>query len=93
MTELQAAAGRLKETDTGDPKELRRVFGDTSRPVVALLSAETSLRTGRFVLECPMAQGYKKWIQNSSQISNAYMGKAMPECGSPSEWTPDGGAR
>jgi len=93
VTDVQAAAKRLKEMDKGDARAVRLVFGDTSRPVVTLLASEPSLRTGHFVFECPMAQGYKKWVQTSSDISNPYMGKAMPKCGSAAEWTQEAGGR
>ena len=72
----------------GEPDEVRRIFGDLSRSVVAILAANESLQTNRHVFECPMAQGYQKWVQLSENIENPYMGSRMLQCGSPSSWTP-----
>ncbi len=56
------------------------------RAVVALLTADPELARGKHLFECPMATGYKKWVQTSEEISNPYMGKAMPACGAAAEW-------
>lgn len=83
---LATAAKRLKETAPADGAVVRQTFGDASRSVVSLLSAEPSLRGGRYVFECPMAKGYKKWVQPSATASNPYMGGQMPTCGEQGEW-------
>jgi len=54
--------------------------------MVALMVAEPSLSRGRHVFECPMANGYRKWIQPGANISNPYMGTRMPTCGSATDW-------
>lgn len=84
------SARTLEEMPKEDPNAVRRTFGDVSRSVVALLAAEPVLQQGRHVFECPMAQGYKKWVQPTAEISNPYMGTRMPSCGSASEWKADG---
>lgn len=88
LDRLTAAAASLKSAPADRPDEVRRLFGEVSRPVVALLAADPSLAGGRYVFECPMAQGYKKWVQASADVSNPYMGTRMPRCGSESRWEP-----
>jgi hypothetical protein len=86
LDSLAAAARRLGETPTAQMEEVRRAFGEVSRPVVRLLSAERSLAEGRHVFECPMATGYNKWVQPGPTISNPYMGTQMSWCGAKTEW-------
>lgn len=85
---IALSAGRMHKLAGPTPDALRRAFGEVSRSVVALLVARPRLRRGRHVFECPMAQGYKKWVQLKSAIENPYMGKRMLACGSASRWTP-----
>jgi hypothetical protein len=82
---LGASARLLRETK--ELPKLREAFGEVSRQLVSILAIEPSLRKGRHVFECPMAQGYKKWIQTDTKLKNPYMGKAMLECGAESTWT------
>jgi len=86
LLKLARAAQRLKEMPKQDAAEVRRAFGQVSEPVVTVLVAEPSLQSGRYLFECPMAQGYKKWVQSSARMANPYMGTRMLECGSPSKW-------
>ena len=72
----------------GEPDEVRRHFGDLSHSIVSILAADESLRATRFVFECPMAQGYQKWVQLSERVENPYMGSSMLRCGGPSDWKP-----
>lgn len=88
LDRLAGAAASLKSAPANQPDEVQRLFGDVSRPVVEMLAAERSLTGSRHVFECPMAQGYKKWVQASAEISNPYMGTRMPRCGSESRWEP-----
>jgi hypothetical protein len=81
-----AASARLLRQTKELPK-LREAFGEVSRQLISILVIEPSLRRGRHVFECPMAQGYKKWIQTSDKLANPYMGKAMLECGAVSSWS------
>jgi hypothetical protein len=83
-TNLADAAKRLHETPKGDAESVRKAFGEVSRHLIIVLSAQRSLAEGLHVFECPMAQGYDKWVQPSPKISNPYMGTRMPECGSES---------
>lgn len=72
----------------GTPDTLRRHFGDVSLWVVTILTKRTSLQRGRHIFECPMAQGYEKWVQVTDSIENPYMGGSMLRCGGPSSWSP-----
>ena len=64
----------------------RVAFGDVSREVVTLLAQDPALAKGQHVFECPMAKGYRKWIQPSQEMANPYMGKKMLACGGESTW-------
>ena len=81
-----ASAAEAMTSSVEDPSAARKAFGEVSRAVVALLTTEPELARGRYLFECPMASGYKKWVQTSEGISNPYMGKAMPACGAAAEW-------
>jgi Cu(I)/Ag(I) efflux system membrane fusion protein len=64
----------------------RAAFGELSRHVVALIASDKALARGRHVFECPMVSGYRKWVQQSSEMANPYMGKQMLACGGESTW-------
>ena len=81
------AAGARQIREHKEIERARMTFGEVTRGLMAILAIEPSLRQGRKVFECPMARGYKKWVQTSPRIENPYMGKAMLECGSESDWT------
>ena len=85
---LATAADALAEVKgEEDLGAARKAYGRVSRHVVALLVAWPTLREGRFVFECPMAQGYQKWVQHRmEEINNPYMGQSMPKCGMKSRW-------
>ena len=80
----EAAAG---EPPTGLP-DARLQFGNMSEPLIAFLSPQPELAEGRFVFECPMAKGYRKWVQTSEAVSNPYMGTEMASCGTATAWRP-----
>ena len=79
---IATEARRLAGVPASDLPALRRTFGEVSRHLEALLAAEPSLARGLHVFECPMAEGYGRWIQSSVGTSNPYMGTRMPACGS-----------
>ena len=83
-TEVAQAAARLSALPKGDADAVRKAFGDVSERVIAVLKANKQLAQGLFVFECPMAQGYKKWVQPAPKLENPYMGTKMLECGSKS---------
>ncbi len=79
LVELAAAAraaGAAPDVDGA-----RAAFGELSKRVVSLLAGEPKLREGRFLFVCPMATGYKKWVQTSASLNNPYWGKRMLTCG------------
>ncbi len=81
-TAIAAAAPSLAAAT--DLKAARASFGEISQHLVALLAGDKALATGQHVFECPMAAGYKKWVQPSQDLENPYMGKRMLTCGGPS---------
>lgn len=85
---IATASALLATTDAKDADAVRRQFGEVSHAVVDLLTTDTGLRGSRLVFECPMAQGYRKWVQLTSTINNPYMGSKMLECGVAANWTP-----
>lgn len=87
LQEIASAAEDLEKAASADFDGIRQAFGEVSRHLVALLVAEPPLRKGLHVFECPMATGYKKWVQRDAKLSNPYMGTRMLECGAPAEWS------
>jgi hypothetical protein len=87
---MSVAAARLREAPRDDAVEARRSYGEVSRHLVAMVHAEPELGRGLSVFECPMAVGYRKWVQRGEggTLSNPYMGTSMPTCGNASDWTP-----
>lgn len=65
----------------------RKSFGEVSRHLVAVVAAAPELGDERFVFACPMAPGYKKWVQTKTKVENPYMGSKMLACGSASDWS------
>ena len=78
------AAKQLSDLSKEDADAVRKAFGDVSEHMLAVLKADGALAEGLHVFECPMAKGYKKWVQPGAEISNPYMGTRMPKCGSES---------
>jgi hypothetical protein len=85
---IAGASSALASIDAKDSDAVRRQFGEVSRAIVELLVENEALRGSRVVFECPMAQGYRKWVQLTPTINNPYMGSKMLECGAASKWTP-----
>lgn len=87
--QLKAVAASTSHITQGHAKnleEMRGAFGGISRAIIAVLSAEPTLAQGLDVIECPMATGYKKWVQPAGTVSNPYMGTKMATCGVESTW-------
>jgi hypothetical protein len=82
------AATAFAAMPADDANAARKAFGEVSRATVALVNAEPTLKEGRHVFECPMAQGYEKWVQVSDEIENPYMGTEMLACGGKTTWGP-----
>ena len=88
LAAIVAAAAELAKVDGGDLAGLRVAFGKVSQPIVALVEADDELAGRYHVFECPMAKGYKRWVQPDAALENPYMGTKMLTCGS--EVTPGG---
>ncbi len=84
---LEALAKHAKEISGNDIEAQRTAFGEVSRQLVTLLAARPALQKGHHVYTCPMAKGYKKWVQTTDKMANPYMGKKMLHCGSASDWS------
>lgn len=78
---MAAAARALSSADASAANAVRKQFGEVSRALIGLLLVDGELARGRPVFECPMAQGYQKWVQVQPRIENPYMGKRMLRCG------------
>lgn len=85
-TSVADAAKDLKTMSKNDADAVRKSFGDVSEHLLRLLALDRELASELHVFECPMAQGYKRWVQSGKKISNPYMGTRMPECGSESSF-------
>ena len=82
----QAVAAGEQLGAAKDLATARRAYGELNRFLIALAAADPRLQEGWHVLRCPMADGFKKWIQRSPTLENPYMGQAMPTCGGSSTW-------
>ncbi len=91
----QAIAAAEQVAGARDLEAARLAFGELNRFLIAVAAADPRLQTGWNVFSCPMAKGFKKWIQRTPTLENPYMGQAMPTCGGTSTWgvaRSDGGA-
>lgn len=80
------ASGAATLAAATDLSGARKAFGEISRHVIELLAIDNTLAQSKFVFECPMAKGYRKWVQTSDALENPYMGKRMLHCGVESTW-------
>jgi len=82
IASLAKAAEALAGTKPDDMGALRLSFGGVSEAVVAMLRAAPDTARHYHVFECPMAKGYKRWVQPGATLDNPYMGAKMLRCGS-----------
>jgi len=85
LVALSNAAAALAG-EKGDIEAVRLSFGELSKALVDVLTTDDSLRKNLFLFECPMAKGYKKWVQPSDKLENPYMGKKMLTGGGKTDW-------
>lgn len=83
--QMASTALTIKAGQSAD--DSRRAFGELSKALVTLLVAHPKLAAKRHIFECPMAQGYQKWVQSAAKLENPYMGGRMLRCGSASKWS------
>jgi hypothetical protein len=82
----QGVAAVEQLANAPDLDAARLAFGELNRFLIALAAADPRLQDGWHVFSCPMAKGFKKWIQKSATLENPYMGRAMPTCGGSGTW-------
>lgn len=88
LEQLASAAESGADEAAQGLDQAREAFGEVSRHLIALVSANPELAQGQYVFECPMAKSYPKWVQASDTVSNPYMGPEMTTCGVASKWQP-----
>ena len=87
LSAVAAAAKKLAAIVESDLPALRLGFGDLSRALIDLVQADLAqadptLAGTLHLFECPMAKGFKRWLQPQAVLENPYMGQAMLSCGS-----------
>lgn len=85
-TLLDAGTAAEKLAAADNLKKARLAFGDLSRTLLLLANVDPRLREGWHVFECPMAEGFKRWLQPGAELENPYMGQKMLTCGSASDF-------
>jgi len=70
----------------GDLAAARTAFANVSRALMALAQMDLALVQGWHAFSCPMVEGFNRWMQPSPELENPFMGRAMPSCGTPSDW-------
>jgi hypothetical protein len=82
---ISAAAKKLSMAK--DIKNARLSFGELSKALITHLHAHKEMK-GLQAYQCPMAKGYKKWLQADAKMANPYMGKKMLKCGGKTAFKP-----
>lgn len=67
-----------------DLRAARKGFGDLSKALLARVQGAT--KRGRtvpplYIFECSMSKPYGRWLQETEEIANPYMGRKMLACG------------
>lgn len=70
-----------------DLETAREAFAELSRALIPVVGADPSLAEGWAVFECPMVEGFGRWMQPGETADNPFMGPEMATCATPSEWT------
>jgi Cu(I)/Ag(I) efflux system membrane fusion protein len=70
----------------GDIVAARRAFGELGRDLVPLVAMDQRLAQSLYLFECPMEQGFNRWIQKAPSMENPYKGQSMLQCGSTIDW-------
>lgn len=80
---LEASIAAAKKLPLeADLEAARRLFGEVSQGLVQAAMEDPRVAAGWSLFECPMADGYKRWLQPEAQMANPYMGRRMLKCGS-----------
>lgn len=84
---LGRVAGHARElAKAGDIAAARRAFGEAGRDLVPLVAMDGTLEQSLYLFECPMEQGFNRWVQKAPSMENPYMGQKMLSCGSRIDW-------
>jgi len=68
-----------KFAEAGSLAQAREIFMSFSKRAIHVAEG----KPGYYVAHCPMVPNNEgRWVQTTRAISNPYMGKAMPRCGS-----------
>ena len=86
LSGLSAAAAKLSKAP--DIAAARLAFGDASKALITAVATRPALAEGLHAFVCPMAKGYKKWVEPRTDFRNPYMGKRMLKCGGATKLTP-----
>jgi Cu(I)/Ag(I) efflux system membrane fusion protein/cobalt-zinc-cadmium efflux system membrane fusion protein len=79
--QLQALQKAASEMRTGDLNSARESMKGLSRALITIFTAHEVKMPERYVIiECTMVK--EKWIQDTEQVSNPYLGSQMLTCGS-----------
>ncbi|MGH9160663.1 MAG: FixH family protein [Vicinamibacteraceae bacterium] len=84
VSEAERTARSLAKA--ADIEGARSTFGELSRALLLVASADERLTEGLTVWSCPMTKTFPKWIQREGEKENPYMGQKMPTCGDASDW-------
>lgn len=60
----------------------RAAFATLSQHLIAGASADHALIAGVHLFECPMTEGFNRWLQPDTTLRNPYQGSNMLTCGS-----------
>ncbi len=74
---LEKAAAGMKTDDLNAARESMKFL---SRALVAIFESHDVKMPKKYtIIECPMVK--ERWIQDTEQVSNPFLGSAMPRCG------------
>jgi membrane fusion protein, copper/silver efflux system len=80
-----AEARRLGQARGVD--DARKALQDVSAKLLPVVAGDAELTSSWYLFECPMVDGFNKWVQSHPSLENPYMGQRMLKCGSAVEWS------
>jgi Cu(I)/Ag(I) efflux system membrane fusion protein len=87
-TNLLDEAARTADSLAGadDLATARAAFAEVNRALLPVVGADPEVAAGWRVFECPMTEGFNKWMQTDDGAENPFMGQEMLTCAEPAEW-------
>lgn len=83
----RVSRGARDLVDVVDADDARLHFGQASEGIVTYLRWQKSQQPSWQLYYCPMAAGYRYWVQPKSEaMANPYMGLRMLKCGMKRKW-------